>query len=638
GAMHFTTDIDAHVMLSKFSGSSELITLRDMETQKGHVQSKIGLWFNPLVMSKSTTGPLDDLNRYSHLGKFDGKAVKGFFVSTNEVNAVGAKTSIELPDDPNMPDIGYILWMSRVAFSYMVRLKRKSNVLSTLGFGSSCLYLIVEEDRFKTCLSGKRTKFEKMMQKKFQMSSMGKLTFFLGPKHTYEKSQKLYAHDEDVYACARYQVNRKISHLHAVKRIFRIERVGENKNRKREMCGIKTEQRVLNGIGVNTGNSKLMLLGVNLLLLGKVNAARHKLTAAEESINLLLLLKVNAVRHNLKLLVNVNAVEVNPTIYTSCIEQFWATVKVKTVNGEVQLQALVDGKKIIVTEASVRRDLQLNDEEGTDCLPNATIFEELTRMGYEKLSQKLTFYKAFFSPQWKFLIHTILQCLSAKTTAWNEFSSTMASAIICLATNQKFNFSKYIFESMVKNLDNAGKFLMYPRFVQVFLDKQLEGMSSHKRIYVTPSHTKKIFGNMKRVGKGFSGRETPLFPTMVVQNQAEMGEGSAIPTDPHHTPTIIQPSTSQPQKKQRSRRPKRKDTEVPQPSGPTTNVADEAVYEERDDSLERAATTATGLDAEQDRGNIDKTQSKVTPNEPSSLGTSSGGGPRRQETIGDTIA
>ncbi|GKB05124.1 hypothetical protein Tco_0833319 [Tanacetum coccineum] len=332
------------------------------------------------------------------------------------------------------------------------------------------------------------------------------------------------------------------------------------------------------------------------------------------------------------------ALMVNPTIYTSCIEQFWATVKAKTVNGEVQLQALVDGKKIIVTEASIRSDLQLNDEEGMDCLPNATIFEELTRMGYEKLSQKLTFYKAFFSPQWKFLIHTILQCLSAKTTAWNEFSSTMASAIICLATNQKFNFSKYIFESMVKNLDNAGKFLMYPRFVQVFLDKQLEGMSSHKRIYVTPSHTKKIFGNMRRVGKGFSGRDTPLFPTMMVQAQQEQGEGSAMPTDPQHTPTIIQPSTSQPQLKQRSRRPKRKDTEVPQPSGPTTNVADEAVNEEMDDSLERVATTATSLDAEQDRGNINKTQSKATLNEPSSLGTSSGSGPRRQETMGDTIA
>ncbi|GJT36543.1 hypothetical protein Tco_0926962 [Tanacetum coccineum] len=62
------------------------------------------------------------------------------------------------------------------------------------------------------------------------------------------------------------------------------------------------------------------------------------------------------------------------------------------------------------------------------------------------------------------------------------------------------------------------------------------------------------------------------------------------------------------------------------------------VYKEMDDSLEKAATTATVLDAEQDRVNIDKTQSKTTPNEPSSLGTRSGGGPRCQETIGDTIA
>ncbi|GJS74969.1 hypothetical protein Tco_0724850 [Tanacetum coccineum] len=101
------------------------------------------------------------------------------------------------------------------------------------------------------------------------------------------------------------------------------------------------------------------------------------------------------------------ALTINPTIYTSCIEQFWATVKAKTVNEEVQLQALVDGKKVIITESTVRRDLHLEDAEGVDCLPNATIFEQLTLMGYEKLSQKLTFYKAFFSPQWKFLIHSI---------------------------------------------------------------------------------------------------------------------------------------------------------------------------------------------------------------------------------------
>ncbi|GJW14515.1 hypothetical protein Tco_0018648 [Tanacetum coccineum] len=80
------------------------------------------------------------------------------------------------------------------------------------------------------------------------------------------------------------------------------------------------------------------------------------------------------------------ALIVNPTIYTSCIEQFWSTVKAKTINGEVQLHALVDGKKIIITGSTVRRDLQLEDAEGVDCLPNSTIFEQLVLMGNEKIS------------------------------------------------------------------------------------------------------------------------------------------------------------------------------------------------------------------------------------------------------------
>ncbi|GKC48563.1 hypothetical protein Tco_1071308 [Tanacetum coccineum] len=221
----------------------------------------------------------------------------------------------------------------------------------------------------------------------------------------------------------------------------------------------------------------------------------------------------------------------NPIIYTSCIEQFWATAKVQTVNGVQQLQALVDKKRVIVTESSIRRDLYLDDAEGTDCLPTATIFKELARMGYEKPSQKLTFYKAFFSPQWKYFIHTITQCLSAKSTAWNEFSSSMASLIICLATNQKFNLSKYIFDAMVKHLDGGVKFLLYPCFLQVFINQQLGNMSTHKKIFVNPFHTKKVFANMKRAGKDFSGRITPLFATMMVQPVEEMGEDSDHPTD-----------------------------------------------------------------------------------------------------------
>ncbi|GJS00546.1 hypothetical protein Tco_0317054 [Tanacetum coccineum] len=65
-------------------------------------------------------------------------------------------------------------------------------------------------------------------------------------------------------------------------------------------------------------------------------------------------------------------------------EQIVDFLNAKPVNMEVQLQALVDGKKIIITESTVRRDLQLEDAEGVDCLPNATIFEQLALMGYEQ--------------------------------------------------------------------------------------------------------------------------------------------------------------------------------------------------------------------------------------------------------------
>ncbi|GKE10576.1 hypothetical protein Tco_1414127 [Tanacetum coccineum] len=82
------------------------------------------------------------------------------------------------------------------------------------------------------------------------------------------------------------------------------------------------------------------------------------------------------------------ALTVNPTIYTPCIEQFWATAKAKMVNGERQLQALVDKKKVIIIETRIRRDLHLEDAGGTDCLPTATIFEELARMGVTSSKDK----------------------------------------------------------------------------------------------------------------------------------------------------------------------------------------------------------------------------------------------------------
>ncbi|GKE45723.1 hypothetical protein Tco_1473007 [Tanacetum coccineum] len=170
------------------------------------------------------------------------------------------------------------------------------------------------------------------------------------------------------------------------------------------------------------------------------------------------------------------ALTVSPTIYVSYIEQLWSTTKIKIVNNERQICAKVNGKTIVISESSVRRDLQFNDE------------------------------------------------------------------------------------------------------------------------YVTPSHTKKVFANMRREGKGFSGSITPLFATKVIQPQADVGEGLGQPTEPQHIPTTALPSNVEP---------------IPISSGPIPLIVDETVHEERGDSVERATTTAASLEAEQD----------------------SGSGPRRQYTI-----
>ncbi|GJY72145.1 hypothetical protein Tco_0475848 [Tanacetum coccineum] len=74
----------------------------------------------------------------------------------------------------------------------------------------------------------------------------------------------------------------------------------------------------------------------------------------------------------------------NPTIYVSLIEKFWQTATVRTVdNGEQEITATVDGKEFTITEASVRRHLQLADVDGISVLPTTEIFAQLSLMGYD---------------------------------------------------------------------------------------------------------------------------------------------------------------------------------------------------------------------------------------------------------------
>nr|GEV21543.1 xylulose kinase-1 [Tanacetum cinerariifolium] len=91
------------------------------------------------------------------------------------------------------------------------------------------------------------------------------------------------------------------------------------------------------------------------------------------------------------------ALTVNPNIYVSCIKQYWTFIAVKKVNDVTRLQAIVDKKKVVITEATIRDALHLDDAEGFEYLPNEEIFTELARIWYEKPFTKLTFYKAFFS-------------------------------------------------------------------------------------------------------------------------------------------------------------------------------------------------------------------------------------------------
>ncbi|GJW27530.1 hypothetical protein Tco_0044405 [Tanacetum coccineum] len=307
-----------------------------------------------------------------------------------------------------------------------------------------------------------------------------------------------------VYACARFQVTPKALHLNAVKRILVIIEDPALTGNQQQLLTVVGKMEMMFGLG------KKMLLG---LVLRAINFFMANLEFVDQHNMVVCLEKTEG---------NSNFHEIVDFLASSSIHHALTAV--------------------VVTEASIRSSLLFNDADGTACLTNEAIFQNLALMGYEGDFNKLTFQKALFSPQWKFLIHTILHCLSSKSTSWNEFSTNIASAVICLATNQKFNFSKLIFDGMLRNLDNTKKkFLMYPRFLMVFLNNQIELGEPFNDVYPTPAHNLKVFTNMSRKGLKFSGKITPLFPNMLT-HVAE-GEGSGEPTEPQPTPSPTQPST-----------------------------------------------------------------------------------------------
>nr|GEU61030.1 hypothetical protein [Tanacetum cinerariifolium] len=115
-----------------------------------------------------------------------------------------------------------------------------------------------------------------------------------------------------------------------------------------------------------------------------------------------------------------------------------------------RLQALVDRKKVVISDAVIREVLRLDDAEGVDYLPNEEIFTGLARMGF------------------------------------------------------------------VRNVESSSKFYMYPRFIQLIIQNQIGDLSTHSTKYISPALTQKVLTNMRRIRKGFSRVETPLFEGMLV--------------------------------------------------------------------------------------------------------------------------
>nr|GEV65071.1 reverse transcriptase domain-containing protein [Tanacetum cinerariifolium] len=179
------------------------------------------------------------------------------------------------------------------------------------------------------------------------------------------------------------------------------------------------------------------------------------------------------------------ALTVNPTIYVSCIKQFWSSVLLKKTNDVVRFQTLIDRRKVIIIEDTVQQALRLDDAESIDCLPNEEIFAKLERMG------------------------------------------------------------------LVRNVDSSSKFYMYPRFLQLMINYQIAYLFSHNTKYSSPALIQKVFANMRRVGKGFSGVDIPLFvgmlvPQHVLDDVADdvddvVADADAEPTPPSPTPATTQP-------------------------------------------------------------------------------------------------
>ncbi|KAJ9542207.1 hypothetical protein OSB04_028713 [Centaurea solstitialis] len=340
-------------------------------------------------------------------------------------------------------------------------------------------------------------------------------------------------------------------------------------------------------------------------------------------------------------------------------------------SGVKSIHTTIYGLSLTLTPAKIRHHLQLNDEGGISMLSTQTILENLLKMGYTGSQTSLKYLKSQFCPQWRFFVHTLLHCFSKKSTSFGEFSSTMASALVCLATKQVFNFSQMIFDGLVYNLENIPNskvktFFMFPRFVQEVITKELTDVPTHGNIYKSSALGHKVCSNMKRPAEGSNDQFTPLFSTMMRVNHPQ-GEASglqptqpSIPSDDLPTPiTETIPLSLEKTPTPTLQKYQRKNRGAPSSSGskPQEPISQQLEHSPSDSTqrdtpgvqphssikkvpskekdghvVGEAQTTDVAQGVHQDSLNISKTPTTATPSEKSQ------GGPRCQETKGASSA
>nr|GEV97627.1 retrovirus-related Pol polyprotein from transposon TNT 1-94 [Tanacetum cinerariifolium] len=317
--------------------------------------------------------------------------------------------------------------------------------------------------------------FEALMLEKFQMSAMGELNFFLGLQVLQKKdgiflSQDKYGKDRTgkdvdlhlyrsmigslmyltaskpdimfaVCACARHQVTPKECHMHAVKRIFRYLKghpklgIWYPKDSPFDLVayldsdyGGATQDRKSTTRGCQFFGRRLISWQCKKQTIVATSTTEAEYIATASGCGQVLWIQNQLLDYGLAFCDYHNMIAI--------MEKY---------EHKVDFHQIVD-----FVEASYIR-IETTDE-GTKILDTVDeLFENLALMGYSILpNQKFSFQKGQFSHQWKYLIHTIIQCLSPKSTGFNEFSSNIATAVICLATNRVYNFLKMIFDGMAE--------------------------------------------------------------------------------------------------------------------------------------------------------------------------------------------